>query len=173
MIDHDYFVIIVFLKCESQSQQSHSCLFKKNVKKTHTECLSSVSSAKTFFPLLKLSPQTHWLSLTKGFLSAPSPPSSLALCNSCFLVLYPESDDQFFSPTFFFRTDGLGRTGEQAKIALGNVPIPAVSEFSCFQLACLHPALCPEWRQQDFPASVANIWCLGLLGGGGGAPVSF
>lgn len=57
--------------------------------------------------------------------------------------------------------------------ALGNVPIPAVSEFSGFQLACLHPALCPEWRQQDFPASFANIWCLGLPARGGGAPGYF
>lgn len=55
----------------------------------------------------------------------------------------------------------------------GNVPIPEVSEFSWFQLACLHPALCPEWRQQDFPASFANIWCLELPARGGGAAGCF
>ena len=81
----------------------------------------------------------------------------------------------FFISKCFFGTDGGGElaAGECASTGLGNVPIPAVSEFSGILLACLHPALCPEWRQQDFPTSVTNIWCLGLPGKKSSSSASF
>lgn len=92
--------------------------------------------------------------LLQGF-----PPSCLPnSCSQCCIL----SDDEVLK--VFFWNRWLGECWGMCQQKAGDVPNPAVTECFGFQLACLSPALCPEWRQQDFPTSTLNIWSLRLPG---------
>lgn len=127
------------------------------------QCFSSLCCAKTFFPSDSLALLDKGISFLAG---APPPPVSPRLCNSC-------SVERVMSAAFLFQSVFLE---QMAKGELGSGPRARWGMCQFLQecvlwarLACLPPALCPEWRQQDFPSSAANIWCLALTGRDGGS----